>query len=211
MELNEKIRKIRLAHHITQEELAAITNLGHTTIRKYETGERKPKMEQLLKIANALGVSINYFLDLDINTTSDLLSLIFKMNQQLDIRFDADLDSQGQFIPESVKISFLSDHINQKLCSYMFALQESKTSVDKDSQAEYLSHIESMLLDDQTDIQKGLSEQAEIKSHIPSDTATETIATNTALYNLLKDCSQKEMDIILKAAKFTKQVLRENV
>ena len=40
------------------------------TIKKYEYGIRNPKPDQLLKIANALGISINLFMDFDIETVS---------------------------------------------------------------------------------------------------------------------------------------------
>ena len=39
-------------------------------------GSRNPKPDQLLKIANALGVSINVFTDFDIETASDVLTLL---------------------------------------------------------------------------------------------------------------------------------------
>lgn len=42
--------------------LGQLAGIDGTTIRKYELGSRNPKPDQLLKIANALGVSINFFL-----------------------------------------------------------------------------------------------------------------------------------------------------
>ena len=45
-----------------------------------------------MKISQALGISINVFMDFDIHTVSDLLSLIFKMNEQLDLNFNAEED-----------------------------------------------------------------------------------------------------------------------
>ena len=57
----------------------------------HEYGIRNPKPDQLLKIANALGISINIFMDFDIETVSDVLSLLFKLDDQIDMKFDADL------------------------------------------------------------------------------------------------------------------------
>ena len=68
------------------------TGLGISTLQKHKSDERKPKPEQLLKISQALGISINVFMDFDIHTVSDLLSLIFKMNEQLDLNFNAEED-----------------------------------------------------------------------------------------------------------------------
>jgi hypothetical protein len=41
---------------------------------------RNSKPDQLLKIANAPGISINIFIDFDIETVSDILSLLFKLD-----------------------------------------------------------------------------------------------------------------------------------
>lgn len=38
------------------------------------------------KSANALGISINIFMDFDIETVSDVLSLLFKTDEQLDLK-----------------------------------------------------------------------------------------------------------------------------
>jgi len=40
----------------------------------------------LLKSANALGIIINIFMDFDIETVSDVLSLLFKTDEQLDLK-----------------------------------------------------------------------------------------------------------------------------
>lgn len=61
--------------------------INEITIRKYEAGYRNPKPKQLLKISDALGISINIFMDFDIETISDFLSLIFKIDEQLDMDF----------------------------------------------------------------------------------------------------------------------------
>ena len=56
----------------------------------HEYGIRNSKPDQLLKIANALGISINIFMDFDIETVSDVLSLLFKLDDQIDMKFEAD-------------------------------------------------------------------------------------------------------------------------
>ena len=61
--------------------------MNEVIIRKYEAGDRNPKPDQLIKIANALGISINLFMDFDIEPISDVLSLIFKIDEQVDVEF----------------------------------------------------------------------------------------------------------------------------
>ena len=86
--------------------LGQLAGIDGTTIRKYELGSRNPKPDQLLKIANALGVSINVFTDFDIETASDVLTLLFKMDDQIDMEIDGDKDEDGNLIPETIYIRF---------------------------------------------------------------------------------------------------------
>lgn len=61
MTVGEKIKYFRTMHGFTQEQLVQATGLSISTLQKYESDERKPKPEQLLKISQALGISINIF------------------------------------------------------------------------------------------------------------------------------------------------------
>ena len=119
MTVGEKIKYFRTMHGFTQEQLVQATGLSISTLQKYESDERKPKPEQLLKISQALGISINIFMDFDIHTVSDLLSLIFKMNEQLDLNFDSQKDTSGNIIPDTLTLSFKNPIINQKLSTYV--------------------------------------------------------------------------------------------
>ena len=79
--------------------LGQLAGIDGTTIRKYELGSRNPKSDQLFKIANALGVSMNVFTELNIETTSDVRTLLFKMDDQIDMEIDGDKDEDGNLIP----------------------------------------------------------------------------------------------------------------
>ena len=59
-----------------------------------------------MKISQALGISINIFMDFDIHTVSDLLSLIFKMNEQLDLNFDTQTlqELENQLLDDNTEI-----------------------------------------------------------------------------------------------------------
>jgi len=56
--LCEKIRYYRKQKGYSQEKLAEKTDLSKMSIRRYETGERQPRIEQLHRIAEALDVRI---------------------------------------------------------------------------------------------------------------------------------------------------------
>ena len=126
MTTREKIKHFRNLRGISQETLGQLSGINSATIKKYEYGIRNPKPDQLMKIANALGISINVFMDFDIETVSDVLSLILKMDEQLDMNFEAERYKDGSFNPSTIKISFKNSLLNHKLGVYMKAreLQE---------------------------------------------------------------------------------------
>ena len=64
MTVGEKIKYYRNIRGISQEMLGNLSGINPATIKKYEYGIRNPKPDQLLKITNALGISINLFMDL---------------------------------------------------------------------------------------------------------------------------------------------------
>ena len=87
------------------------------------------------------------FMDFDIETVSDVLSLLFKLDDQIDMKFEADKDDEGNFKPSTVKLSFKNNLINKKLCTYMKALEIRENMIsakDEYSEEEYavsLQHI----------------------------------------------------------------------
>lgn len=126
MTVGEKIKTFRNIRGISQNMLGELAGIDGTTIRKYELGSRNPKPDQLLKIANALGVSINVFTDFDIETASDVLTLLFKMDEQTDMEIDGEKDSEGNLIPDTICIHFKHPVINSRLAKFAKAkkLQE---------------------------------------------------------------------------------------
>ncbi|MCR2051200.1 helix-turn-helix domain-containing protein [Acetatifactor muris] len=99
MTTGKKIKHFRNLRSISQKTLGQLSGINSATIKKYEYGIRNPKPDQLLKIANALGISINVFMDFDIETVSDVLSLILKMDEQLDMNFEAESTRTEVSIP----------------------------------------------------------------------------------------------------------------
>lgn len=63
MDQSEKIKKLRIQKGFTQKQLGEKAGISESTIRKYELGQRNPKLETLKKIALALGVSPASLLD----------------------------------------------------------------------------------------------------------------------------------------------------
>lgn len=61
----ERIKRLRTNAELTQSELAKYLGLERSTLTKYETGERRPDMNQLCKIADFFGVSVEYLIGRD--------------------------------------------------------------------------------------------------------------------------------------------------
>ena len=122
--IGSKIQKYRKLKDMTQDELSKQSGIYLSTIKKYESGERNPKPDQLQKIAEALGISVTVFLDYDINTVSDVLSLVMKLNEQSPLKISADKDKDGNYIPSSMHMTFEDSQINEAICSYLNCKQQ---------------------------------------------------------------------------------------
>ena len=92
MNTGEIIKYFRLARNMTQEQLAQDAEISFSTLRKYEANKRNPKYEQLSKIADALGISVNLFMDFEIQSVSDLFSILFKMEGQTNLEIATSKD-----------------------------------------------------------------------------------------------------------------------
>src|SRR5690348_11329132 len=65
MTFAEKLRQLRDAAELTQEELAARSGINLWTIRGYEQGRREPNWKGVLSLAKALDVATEIFADCD--------------------------------------------------------------------------------------------------------------------------------------------------
>ena len=58
-----RLREIRKSKGISQLKLAMDLNTNQNTISRYETGEREPGINELIKIADYFNVSVDYLLE----------------------------------------------------------------------------------------------------------------------------------------------------
>lgn len=110
--LGDKIRMYRQMREMNQIQLAEASGINVGTIRKYELGLRKPKTEQLEKIAAALHLNVSVFLDISINTIGDVLSLLFTIDNACDMNINCQEDENGN---KSFNISFSNIQLQQYL------------------------------------------------------------------------------------------------
>ena len=108
--LGDKIKMYRQMRDMNQIQLAEASGINVGTIRKYELGLRKPKPEQLEKIAAALRLNVSVFLDININTIGDVLSLLFAIDNACDMNINCQEDENGN---KSFNISFSNIQLQQ--------------------------------------------------------------------------------------------------
>ncbi len=58
-----RLKEIRKSKGISQLKLAMALNTNQNTISRYETGEREPGINELIKIADYFNVSVDYLLE----------------------------------------------------------------------------------------------------------------------------------------------------
>ena len=58
-----RLKEIRKSKKISQLKLAIDLNMNQNTISRYETGEREPGINELIKLADYFNVSVDYLLE----------------------------------------------------------------------------------------------------------------------------------------------------
>ena len=61
-QIGEKIRRLRLTKGLSQKDLAGYVGVTYQQIQNYEKGKSKIPVDRLIRIAEALEVSLDYFL-----------------------------------------------------------------------------------------------------------------------------------------------------
>lgn len=85
--LGKRIREERKKLNFTQEQLAELINVSTTYVGFIERGERSLTLDKLIKIANTLGISVDYLLQDSVTDDSSaqeklLLQLFSSANSQ---------------------------------------------------------------------------------------------------------------------------------
>lgn len=84
MAFAERLKELRKQANLTQVELAKRLGIGQSSYADWERSKKKPIQENLVKISQVLGVSIDYLVG---NTESkedelDNIELLFRMNSK---------------------------------------------------------------------------------------------------------------------------------
>lgn len=65
MNIGKKLRKLRIEHNLTQNEVSILTGIKRSSIASYELNEQLPPVDKLIQLANLYKVSLDYLCGLD--------------------------------------------------------------------------------------------------------------------------------------------------
>ena len=145
--VGKKIRAYREFMGLSQVQLAELSGINVGTIRKYELGIRNPKPQQLEKIADALGLNISLFLDFNIETVGDVLSLLFSIDNAVDLSVSSIVSNEenNQTTNFTFKNKTLQNMI-EKWCEFKSNYEKEKKKIllieDKELQKQELAKLE---------------------------------------------------------------------
>jgi transcriptional regulator with XRE-family HTH domain len=92
--LGGRIKALRKDKHLSQKELAAPLGVRYQLLNKYESGLNTPPAEMLVKLADALGTSVDYLLTGNPIEDSKLASTrLFRRFQALETLAEQDRDA----------------------------------------------------------------------------------------------------------------------
>lgn len=110
MSIGERIREARKLSKITQAQLAEKSGVAMISIHQYETGKRRPQIEQIQAIANVLGVSVDYLLNgtYEVDTTHLAKGIHIYRNTSL---WGIDLSALDDLAADSYDVKYQDKHI----------------------------------------------------------------------------------------------------
>ena len=65
MNIGKRLRKLRIEHNLTQNEVSILTGIKRSSIASYELNEQLPPVDKLIQFANLYKVSLDYLCGLD--------------------------------------------------------------------------------------------------------------------------------------------------
>lgn len=139
--VGKKIRAYREFRGFSQIQLAELSGINVGTIRKYELGIRNPKPEQLEKIAAALGLNVSIFLDFNIETVGDVLSLLFAIDDSVNLSLS---ETENKKIILDFDNPMMQDFF-KKWCQFKNVYEKEKAEIlsieDEDKRQEELDNL----------------------------------------------------------------------
>ena len=118
-EISRLLKYYRAMRNMSQKDLSEASGIGIDLIKKYELNSRKPKIEQINKIADALNVSPNAFIDNNIKNIGDIMAYIMALDEQTSLTISCAKDGSGNYLPDTLSFSFRDPIINRRIVDYL--------------------------------------------------------------------------------------------
>ena len=94
----EHLKSIRESKKLSQTDLAKKTGLKPSAISHFETGQRKPSFDNLVKLADALSVSMDYLFGRDARGTSIATDKLFRDFERLSLDDQAVIQNMAKLL-----------------------------------------------------------------------------------------------------------------
>lgn len=96
--IGSKLRQLRKAKKLTQEEVAEKVDITRSTISNYEIGRRTPHLKDLQKLAQVFGVGLDYFGICAKNEVFDLLARAKEVFESEDVPIEEKEELYQEFM-----------------------------------------------------------------------------------------------------------------
>ena len=114
-ELPQLIKQYRSLRNMSQKDLSDASGISVNNLKKYENDYRNPKIEQIQTIAKALNVSPSAFIENNITGIGDIMANIIALDEQSSLSISCKKDSDGNYIPETLSLSFNDTNVNKRI------------------------------------------------------------------------------------------------
>ena len=102
MEIKERIKMLMDERHLTQKELANLSGITEASMSKYLSGERTPRVDVIVNLANALHVTTDELIGHDIEDDKmDLIRLKTVLARGMESISDKDKKELIKFLLEN--------------------------------------------------------------------------------------------------------------
>lgn len=120
MTTGEKVKYYRTLKGWSRRALSERSGVSEISIRKYETGERFPKSEQVQKLADALGLNVSYLIDIELppfsmETVGDFMNLFFFLEKSVGAKLIYDVTEDNEVDCSTISMKFDNDQVRHHL------------------------------------------------------------------------------------------------
>lgn len=104
-EIGLKIKHLRKARKMSQEELGERVQIARSTISNYEIGRRSPHLKDLQRLAEAFGVGLDYF---GVQSTDEVFDVLARAKKVFE---DEEISSEAK---EELYMEFMRFYLDMK-------------------------------------------------------------------------------------------------